>query len=760
MLKTNVIWPAHRQFKSKTEWEPIGFFSECLCNASSFDLMLGFFSSSAIQILSDGFAMFLYNGGHMRLIINDVLTKQDKDFISKGHSTKDISFFDIENLEEVKKTLSIRDGHFYDCLSWLVRNKRIEIKIIRPKTGIGISHTKTGVFRDGIDSISFDGSCNFSQTALVENIESITASCDWDGSVECAKIKHTQEMFDFTFSEQDDSVIYVNADNIEGNLLKCFSNKDIKTLLEEEYEILNENSIFPPSFSNNIKYSLKRTKERLKATIELIKEKEETVHISENDANPVFPYGGSPRDYQIEAFEKWKNNNQKGLFAMATGTGKTITSLNCLLNIYKKTGVYKCLILVPTTVLVEQWEKECKKFKFEHITKVYSKNSNWKKDIDSIILQESINKENKISYVIIATYSSFARDNVFKLLIKMPKRKVLLIADEAHNMGAGKIKIRLSAIPYLRRIGLSATPQRQFDDSGNKAINDFFGISNNYTFEYSMKKAIDEGRLCQYYYYPHIVLLTQCELDAYLELSAKIVKFYNPDTDSFSKDDILMALLLKRKRIIHKAENKKQIFREILAERLRDNVSLKYTLVYAPEGLNPDEFNADDYDSYENIPDDPELSHLIDDYTRIVAETDSHTTVKQFTSDTTERENILKDFSEGKIDVLTSMKCLDEGVDVPRSEMAVFCASTGNPRQFVQRRGRILRTHKDKHFAIIHDMVVVPQIDIASSSYNMERNLVNNEMRRVREFADLAENSSYTISAMEDVLDFYNLPTF
>lgn len=141
MLK-EIPWPLHRRFKSRTDWEPIGFFSEGLCNATQFDLMLGFFSSSAISVLADGFASFLYGGGRMRLIINDILTEQDRKAISAGEAVEDIPFFDISDIESLKNTLSERDAHFFSCLSWLIRNNRLEIKIIAPKDGIGISHTK------------------------------------------------------------------------------------------------------------------------------------------------------------------------------------------------------------------------------------------------------------------------------------------------------------------------------------------------------------------------------------------------------------------------------------------------------------------------------------------------------------------------------------------------------------------------------------------------------------------------------------------
>lgn len=758
MLKNDVIWPDHRQFDSRTEWEPIGFFSECLCNSTSFDLMLGFFSSSAIEVLADGFAMFLYHGGKMRFIINDVLTQEDQDFIVKGNNRSVLDYFEVENLEKMKETLSKRNQHFYDCLSFLIQENRLEIKIIRPRNSVGISHPKLGTFGDAYNFIAFNGSCNFSRNALIENIESVSIDCDWDGEVAKSRVRHNQEIFDLAFSEKNPNYEYIDASKIKSGIRQCFHKKAIEVLLEEEdYIIRKDKKIYP--INNNVAYALKRTRNNINSVISLIKEKYTRSEDDENE--PSFPYPSGPREYQKQAFDNWVANKQKGLFAMATGTGKTITALNCLLNIYKgKAGFYKAIILVPTTVLVDQWAKECEKFNFDSIVKIYSRNNSWKKSLDNIILQEKIDENNKLNYVIISTYASFARDNVFAILTQLPRKKVLLIADECHNIGAGKIRIRLPHIPFLRRIGLSATPQRQFDDVGDKAINEFFGVGESYTFEYSMKQAIQEGKLCQYYYYPHIVYLNTDEMKEYNELSVKLAKMYVVDSDCFKNDDMLMALLLKRKRIIHKAEGKKATFSQILKDRIKTNGSLKYSLVYVPEGYEASDYSENDHDTYDTIRDDNETTHLIEEYTRLVAEADTHTTVMQFTGDTTDRDEILDNFAKGQLDVLTSMKCLDEGVDVPRSEMAIFCASTGNPRQFIQRRGRILRTHKDKKFAIIHDLVVAPKIDYSSPAYNMERNLLNNEMKRVREFANLSENSSYTMKVLEDILIYYNLPTF
>ena len=467
MLKNNVLWPVSRRFKSRTEWEPIGFFSEALCNSTQFDIKLGFFSSSAINILSDGFAAFLYNGGRMRMIINDILSIEDQQAMMVGETDIWVPYFDLQNLQEVKRTLSERDKHFFECLAWLIKNERLEIKIVAPKEGEGIAHSKCGVFSDGLNRVAFDGSCNFSRTALIENLESLTAFCDWDGQGDVYKIDDIAEDFERTFGGNDDSVIYMKADEVKAGISANFKHKDIGELMRDEQNLITRrlNSNLP----HNIQSVLNRAKKKVESIIKKIDG--QSLNVS-NKEEPRFPFD-EPRDYQKQAYENWKVK-QKGLFAMATGTGKTLTSLNCLLNIWKKFHFYKAIILVPTITLVDQWEDECKRFHFNHITKVSSKNPKWKIELDNIKTKESIKiGGEESSFIIIATYASFARENIFRELVDFNRntmRQMLLIADEAHNMGAGRILDRLDGVKFARRIGLSATPERQFDESGNKGL--------------------------------------------------------------------------------------------------------------------------------------------------------------------------------------------------------------------------------------------------------------------------------------------------
>lgn len=744
MLK-DVQWSEDGTYAPQGEHKPIEFFNNALKNSYLFDLELGYFNSAAINVLSFAFATFIRNGGIMRMAINHIVTEKDKHAIQAGEQGNVEAPLDITNIEELTKVLDEYGEHFFRCLAYLIQEHRILIKIIRPKGTNGLAHTKRGMFSDGDTIVSFSGSANFTLGGFINNREEITLSFSTSPDPLIQKrIANRKDDFNKLMSGLDESVEYLSTADLESALSARYGKQEIEDLLDVE----------------------KKLKEYKKEHAD-----NSAIIVDEIDGSfrgkPCFPYG-NPRNYQQQACIKWKNNKQKGLFAMATGTGKTLTSLNCLLRIYKVYGYYKAVILVPTITLVNQWEQECKRFLFSQIVKISSKNRLWRQELDALKAKETFNLSGiEPSYIIISTYASFARENVFYDLMSFPSKamkQTLLIADEAHNMGAGRILDRLDGIKYLRRIGLSATPERQFDERGNKALLDFFGCRNDeYTFEFSMQEAIDKGFLCRYEYYPHLVHLTDNEMNEYLRISQQLCKFFNHEDGGFqasSSDDICMRLLLKRKRVIHKAANKEDVFRTIVEQRYKEKGDLKYTLVYVPEGNHPDDYEADRFIEAESVLDDNEADRIIDTYTEIVRNISPTTTVKKFTSGIKERNSVLEDFASGKLEVLTSMKCLDEGVDVPRSELAIFCASTGNPRQFIQRRGRILRNHPDKHKAVIHDLVVAPVVSSSDECFAMEQSLLRNELKRVRDFATMSENADFAYTELEEVLSYYGLSLF
>ena len=742
MLK-DVEWAEDGTYTPQGDHKPVEFFNNALKNSYLFDLELGYFNSAAINVLSYSFATFIRNGGIMRMAINHIVSDKDKHAIEAGEKGNVAAPFDITNIEELRKGLDEYGEHFFQCLAYLIQEHRIQIRIIKPKSTNGLAHTKRGQFSDGDTIVAFTGSANFTLGGFINNREEITLSfSNSPDPIIQKRISNRKKEFNDLMLGKDESVEYLSTEDLETAITSQYGKLEIEDLLDVEKKLKQyklRNSEFPSNVAEEIN--------------ELSK------------GCPCFPYG-NPRDYQKQAYHNWKNNKQKGLFAMATGTGKTLTALNCLLHIYKVYNFYKAVILVPTITLVDQWEQECKKFNFKGIIKVTSKNKTWRQELDTIKTKEAFNfSGQEPSYIVISTYASFARENVFNDLMDFPQktlRQILLIADEAHNMGAGRILDRLDGIRYIRRIGLSATPERQFDEKGNKALMKFFGCTDDkYTFEFSMQEAIDKGYLCRYDYYPHLVHLTYDEMDEYLRISRQLCKFFNKDSGGFnSSEDILMRLLLKRKRIIHKAANKEDVFRQIMEKRYKQKGNLKYTLVYVPEGNHPDDYNADKFIDSESVSDDNDSDRIINTYTEMVRDISPTTTVKKFTSGIKERNSVLEDFSSGKLEVLTSMKCLDEGVDVPRSEMAVFCASTGNPRQFIQRRGRILRKHPDKHKAEIHDLVVAPVVNSTDECFSMEQSLLRSELKRVRDFATMSENADYAYNELNEVLTYYGLSLF
>jgi superfamily II DNA or RNA helicase len=729
MLK-DCDWSIDRDYKTGSENEPLQFYLDGLANSNEFSLLLGYFSSSAINLLSVGFATFISKGGKMKMVINHLLSAKDKEAISRVEDNpNEIRVFDLTDIVSLGRVLDEYDTHFFECLAYLIAEKRIEIKVIKPKNGKGIAHYKSGVFSDCQDAVGYQASCNFTYYGLSENIEQLEAFLSWENGRSNKLIKKQLKLIDNYFTEKDEDVEYISVSDIEVVLRDRFGKKDINELLVQEEQLLKKKQ----SLITN--HKLKKTIAKLFSEIELIRR------------TPRFPYSEGPREYQINAYNSWVTNNYKGMFAMATGTGKTITSLNCLLNEYKKTGIYRAIITVPTTALVEQWKKECAKFNFKNVITVSSR-ENW--DTNFAFFNTAARLIDT-SYIVIVTYASLPRQRFQSYFTQLPK-DTILIADETHNLGSQGLLRLLPKIHLEKRIGLSATPHRKFDEAGNLAIQEFFNDEPPYIVSYSMEEALNIGWLCKYTYYPHIIRLTEQEMERYKELSLQLLRMgmFDSSTGEFRSTPQIEMKLLERKLIIHKAANKLETFKAILRSEFEKKKHLKYTLIYVPEGIEAN-FDETDY----SVETDDE-NRLINEYTKAVSQTDDSVMVKQFTANSTNREEILKNFEESKIHVLTSMKCLDEGVDVPRSELAIFCASTGNPRQFIQRRGRVLRLHKDKIHATIHDLVVVPEV-ADESTYEMEKGLVKKELERVVDFANLAMNKTDTYETLKNILDYYNL---
>lgn len=690
--------------------EPKDFFTEALIESSTFDLGLGFFSSSGIRSLSYGFALFIANGGKMRVVMNHILSQEDKEIIEKGqkHLVEDFENHILFDIKKLVETLSKEDEQFFRCLSYLISINRIEfVATVSTKGGLG--HDKYGIFKDEKgNKVAFIGSANFSQSALELNGETITVFTSPDDD---KRIAEYQALFDQSWENDTPHLVHIPIEHVKTFIREKFPKTSLTNLLEEGIN-LRENI----GIDNNIpaKYC-KPISRRILDKIEF------------KELEPRFPFP-EERRIQIDAYSAWIENGKKGIFAMATGSGKTVTALNCIRKQYKENGYYKAIIVVPTQALAIQWEHETKSFNYQNIVSTHS-DKDWKNILSRYITRSLLDSTKSI--ILITTYATFNRNDIQSFLKKVRGVETFIyVADEAHNIGSQN---SLNHLPEMInwRIGLSATPERIYDDLGSEKLYEFFNSKPpKYTYRYTMKQAIEEGILCHYDYYPIFIELTSSEMEEYERISDQLRKYIDADTGKYKPD--AEKLLLKRKRIIHKAENKKIAISDLLEE-LRQKQKLDYTFVFVPEGYEPDYSINDSY----NINQDD--VHIIDEYAQMFKE--HGYSYHKYISGLDDAPSILQNFADGDIQILLSMKCLDEGVDIPRAEHAIFCSSTGNPRQFVQRRGRVLRKCKGKEKAKIWDLIVTPP-NILDESNSIERNLFLNEVKRIINFAALADNVS------------------
>ena len=688
--------------------EPKDFFTEALIESCNFDLGLGFFSSSGIRSLSYGFALFIANGGKMRVVMNHILSKEDKEVIENGqkHLIEDFEDNILCDIKKLIETLSKEDEQFFRCLSYLISVDRIKfVATVSTKGGLG--HDKYGIFKDEKgNKVAFIGSANFSQSALELNGETITV---FTSPNDDNRIAEYQTLFDQSWENDTPHLIHIPIENVKTFIREKFPEASLTNLIEEGINL--RESI---GMDNDVpqKY-YKPISKRIIDKIEL-KEQE-----------PRFPFP-EERKIQIDAYNAWIGNGKKGMFAMATGSGKTVTALNCIRKQYKENRYYKAIIVVPTQALAMQWEHETKSFNFQNIVSTHS-DKDWK-DVLSRYITRSLLDSTK-SIILITTYATFNRNDIQLFLKKVRGIETFIyVADEAHNIGSQN---SLKHLPEMInwRIGLSATPERIYDDLGTEKLYEFFDSKPpKYTYRYTMKQAIEEGILCHYDYYPIFIELTSSEMEEYERISDQLRKYIDADTGKYRPN--AEKLLLKRKRIIHKAENKKIAISDLLEE-LKQKQKLDYTFVFVPEGYEPDYSINDSY----NI--DQDDIHIIDEYAQMFKE--HGYSYHKYISGLDDAPSILQNFADGDIQILLSMKCLDEGVDIPRAEHAIFCSSTGNPRQFVQRRGRVLRKCKGKEKARIWDLIVTPP-NILDESNKIERNLFFNEVKRIVNFAALADN--------------------
>ncbi len=437
---------------------------------------------------------------------------------------------------------------------------------------------------------------------------------------------------------------------------------------------------------------------------------------------PILPLSLQLRQYQRQAINSWFANNGRGTLKMATGSGKTITALAIACELYQQINLQVLLVVCPYRHLVTQWARECEKFNLHPIL-AFENLRTWQSQLSTQLY--NLRSGSQKFMTVITTNSTLITDG-FQSELKYFPPKTLIIGDEAHNLGAPRLEENLPRRVGLR-LALSATPERYFDDYGTQSLFDYFGPV--LQPEFTLKDAIAQGALVHYLYYPVLVELTDAESLAYLKLTKKIGRSLlyrereNGKAENWEDQEDLKPLLMQRARLIGTASNKLTALRELMSNRRETT----HTLFYCSDGSQTtgQRSSLHQLKAVAKILG-VELGYRVSTYT-------AHTSLKQ-------REILRRQFESGELQGLVAIRCLDEGVDIPAIQTAVILSSSGNPRQFIQRRGRVLRPHIGKQRATIFDMIVLPP-DLDRETIEVERNLLKKELRRLVEFADLADNA-------------------
>lgn len=694
------------------------FYIPLLQQAVSYKRAVGFFSSSALVEISKGISALVKNGGKILLVASPYLSAEDVEAIRKGYELRD-NIIKKALVRELKEAKDVYEKDRLNLLANLISDGILDIKIAftEDESKMGMYHEKMGIISDDFgNKVAFSGSMNESAAAMTLNYETIDVFCSWKGEQD--RVVAKENAFASIWNDCEPNIRIIDFPNLKQEIIdrykKATPNYDI-----DKHE-----------FGERIYVLEEATKYRL---------------------GPDIPRNVQLHDYQIKAIDEWEKRDYRGIFDMATGTGKTFTGLGAIARLSERVSDKLAVIIVcPYQHLVEQWVEDIVKFNMNPIIG-YSASSqkDWKRRLEDAIRDQKLKVRNKEFFCFICTNATFSSDFVQTQINKI-RGNALLVVDEAHNFGAEYLSKLLSE-KFTYRLALSATLERHNDEEGTAKLFSYFGEK---CIEYSLDRAIEEKKLTRYKYYPIIVTLNDDELRRYSELTYEIgkclIKGKNGKVKLSEKGKILA---LARARLVAGAEDKIIKLEEYIRPYLHDRHILVYCGATKLLRENQDFTTVDDEDLRQ-----------IDVVTDLLGNK-LNMKVSQFTSkeDVEEREILKREFADGDtLQALIAIKCLDEGVNIPKIKVAFILASTTNPKEYIQRRGRVLRLAEGKEYAEIYDFIALPRpLDdvpsLTAEQMKKELSLVKNELCRAEEFARIAMNMVEAESVLDEIKEAYSI---
>jgi len=674
MLKDiETLKPTYRSFADDFDND---FLSPCYRESIKLDRGSGYFSLKSLLLSFDGLLKFIKNGGVIRLICNPELSIEDIALIDASINLKDtvisklLKQIDIDNIDITEHQIDK-----LDVICNLISTERLTIKIAYMPGGI--YHEKVGVFTDyNGDKVYFCGSNNATVQANIHNYESFHVTFSW---------------FDQMGEIRD----------AESNFEKLWNNEI------PQLEVID----FPEAVRNKMFDNYKRS-DTLENAIQ------KCIRSSSNLKSKKQLY-----DFQEAAIRQFFDRGGHSFYEMATGTGKTFTSIKTIEKLQdEEVDNLYTMILVPQIDLQKQWLDALQNEGFDNVYLMGGISGNTDAAISDSVISFFNGKKN---VTCISVYDTFF-DKVYRRCSNITN--MFIVVDEAHNLNPQQLK---KIPPSKYKLGLSATIQRH-SKVETQQILDYFLLEGETPFYYGIEDAIEHKFLSQYEYYPIYVNLTQDEFDSY---KAKTKAIASEMAKKEKERDLENLERLRRERslIVKKASNKLLKLQEMTL----CDYDFVNSVVYCGQGKVEEE-------------------SIIDKVVKIL--NDTGLDISTFTSKTQNRPDVLYAFETGYYDTLVAIRCFDEGVDVPKLDKIYIMASDTSLRQTVQRRGRVLRkcAETNKTIAFIYDMIAIPP-DYVSPSEMGARSLVVNEFRRVLEYNRLANNKEYNDNQFRAIFNQYDI---
>ena len=692
------------------------FFVPALSNSIVYKRAVGYFSPTAILNATSALSQFVENNGKIQLIFAKLVSITDFEAL-KSSLIYDLTDEDFVSFSDLLTNPESLLDYRIKVLAYLFHHKKLELKVaIRPK---GMFHQKIGLLKDADgNKVSFSGSMNETIAGLDPeyNSEEITVFKSWEEGQKPFVEKHEKAFEQLWKNEASDRTIVCDFPEVLKSDLNIIAEQ-----LNKTPSIQEEDTKVREFFVNQI--ARQRIGPRVPRTI---------------NGNPF-----EIRCHQRKALNEWKNNSYHGILELATGTGKTITSIYAATKIVSDNEGFTLIVAVPYTDLADQWCEELHLFGINAL-KCYGNKAQWESAASSYISRNIVEQKEFAAFVVVnKTLKSEAFQNV---LSQLDEQKMIFVGDECHHHGSKSFKDKLPSKANFK-LGLSATPFDYMDEEKNERLKSFYG---EVVYSYSLFEAVEKRILTPYEYYPIPVILTAEETDEYHEITDKISRQMQfSGTSNLEDNTQLKALLMQRARLVGTAKNKLVELEKLIA---KDPIA-PHSLFYCSDGR----VREDDQDtlafSEEQLSEDLKQKDAV---SRLLSS--KRIPISPFTSDEnrSQRKQILQSFKNSEILALVAIRCLDEGIDVPACSTAYLLASSRNPRQFIQRRGRILRRSEGKEKAKIYDFVVVLPPDGTHADGRTE-DFLRNELVRVSEFARHSLNHLSSLAPLRPWLEKYNL---